>query len=120
MDITVFGGRLKRGEDGLWRWADTGEVEPRVRDLTLGHLAPSWPVYGGFVHISRNWREQVRDEDVARAVEGLLSLARPYPSEGLRRSYILPVEEWDRVMGEVVGAQWPKEHEEDILRRAGL
>lgn len=137
---TTLGGTLVRHADG-WRWSD-GTPEPRVRSMPLRALAPNFRccTYGGggtYVEIPKLWRSAglwprgVVDPDAARAIDGLIrevgKPARIY-AEGLaelrddhrlrRDGYIVPIAAWDAVMGETIGAEWDREHEEAILAKA--
>ena len=132
---TVLRGALRRAEYGLWEWADTGDPEPAVRDLTLADLAPSWRCThrGGrtFVEVPADWQRDVADPDVQEAVAELLQIAGVYAdiyAEGLAEAldlhravipgWLVPVEAWDARMSEVVGAQWDRKDEQRILARA--
>jgi hypothetical protein len=132
---TVLGGALRRAEYGLWEWADTGDPEPAVRDLTLADLAPSWRCVrrGGqsFVEVPADWEHDVTDPDVREAVAELLQ-AEGVPAwtyaEGLAEAldlhrvtipgWLVPVAAWGARMSEAVGAQWDRKDEQRILARA--
>lgn len=131
---TVLRGALRRAEYGLWEWADTGDPEPAVRDLTLADMAPSWRCicYGGrtFVEVPADWQRDVDDPYVRKAVAELLQEGTPawIYAEGLAEAldlhsaaipgWLVPVEAWDARMSEVVGAQWDRKDEQRILARA--
>jgi hypothetical protein len=133
--ITALNGALRRGEDGRWYWAD-GTPEPRVYDMRLADIAPSFRCIrygsGTYVEIPRNWQRRISDRHVTVAVEYLIDHhGKPADifGEGIAEAldehrvtvpgYLVPIEEWDRIMNGVIGAQWDIANEADILARAG-
>ena len=134
--VTALGGALERRARDVWVWTDTWERELRVRDLRVIDLAPNYRVTtladgSGFVEVPKRWRKDVTDPDVEEAIIRLLALhgepAAIYaegPAEMLRyhrvstRGWRVPLEEWDREMGRVIGARWDKADEPALLERA--
>ncbi|GBC87323.1 hypothetical protein HRbin12_01326 [bacterium HR12] len=132
---TALGGALRRVAKDVWVWTDTGERELRVRDLTLRDLAPSYRViFRGehhLVEVPELWRKDVSDPDVEEVLTHLLAeqgRAADIYAEGLAellddhrarsRGFLVPLEAWDEAMSRVVGCQWDRADEEEIMARA--
>jgi hypothetical protein len=136
---TALGGTLRRHLDG-WRWAD-GTPEPRVRDMALADVAPSWRCasYGSgtVVEIPRRWPDARYwpgarvDPEAARAIAALIAacgtpsaiyaerLAEALDEHRLTAArYIVPRGQYDAAMREPCGCWWDTSHEADILARA--
>lgn len=131
--ITELDGTLRRGTKG-WYWSD-GLFEPRVRDLRLEELAPPWRCVRrgtyAWVEIPTDWRFQVRDEELERAVT---ELVRDYATIGsirdqgaasavgergqLRSGYRVPIKAWQLIMQQPVGATWNVADDAAIRDRA--
>lgn len=134
--VTALGGALIRHESGMWCWPD-GTPEPRVRDMLLRDLVPSWrcitigdpPVT--YVEIPRDWRHDVADRHARVVLESLIE-RHGQPTDiyaeaiaeavDYHRVYIagyrVPYEAWRQAMHAVVGVWWDKDDEADILLRA--
>lgn len=132
--MRALSGALVRLDSGAWQWSD-GTPEPRVRDMTIGSLAPSFRcrTYGDgscYVELPSNWRRLVSDNDASAAIASLVRDAksarifaepsRPDGVAGSRAGYLLPIAAWDAAMAAVVGCWWDKDQESDILARAAL
>ncbi len=69
---TALEGALVRRAPNVWVWADTGEAEPRVRDLLVLDLAPNYRVIarGGrrYVEVPRDWPRDVTDPDLEESL----------------------------------------------------
>ncbi len=132
---TALEGALVRRAPNVWVWADTGEAEPRVRDLRVLDLAPNYRVitWGGrrYVEVPSDWPRDVTDPDVEESLRRLC--ARPVVdiyAEGVAEAldyhrvvspgYLVPLEEWDEEMGRVIGAAWDGRDEPLLLERARL
>lgn len=131
--ISEFDGALRRDHRG-WYWAD-GERESRVRDLLLADLAPEWRCVRrgqlAWVEIPTDWRSSVTHDELVRAVT---ELVRDYASigpiddigavsavgrRGQRRSgYRVPLQIWQMIMAQPVGATWDALDDEAIRERA--
>jgi hypothetical protein len=134
---TALRGALVRRAPNVWAWADTGEVEPRVRDLRVRDLAPNYRVIargGGrrYVEVPRDWPRDVTDPDVEEALRRLCA-RRPVVdiyAEGVAEAldyhrvtspgYLVPLKEWDAEMDRVIGATWLQRDEPALLERARL
>jgi hypothetical protein len=131
---TVFGGALVRRGPNVWAWADTGEPDPRVWDLTVRDLAPTYRIATRqgrrCVKVPRDWHKDVTDPDAEESLR-LLCGRRPLAAiyaEGVAEvldephatipGYLVPLEEWDAEMNRVVGAAWSQEDEPALLERA--
>ena len=117
---TVLGGALERRGPDDWAWTDSGEKEPRVRDMRLVDLAPNYRVvkFGSgerFVEVPVGWDAEVADPDV---LETLVRLIVRYGELAADNGWRVPLEEWDRELGRVVGAWWDKADEPALLERA--
>lgn len=135
---TTLDGALRRHPDG-WHWAD-GTPEPAVRDMHLSDLAPNFRVIATgpsrYVEVPASWRSrrwwptgQV-DPDVVREITALVARARPAQvyADGLAEiadhhrasvsGYLVPVEQWDAAMIDVIGVWWASEDEARILATA--
>jgi len=132
-EITELNGALRRDSRG-WYWAD-GEREPRVRDLLLEEIAPDWRCVRrgrlAWVEIPTDWRSTVVHDELVRAVT---ELVRDYASigpiddigaaanvgrRGHRRSgYRVPLQMWQMIMTQPVGATWDTSNDEAIRQRA--
>ena len=135
-NVTVLGGALERRGPDDCAWTDTGEPEPRVRDMKLIDLAPNYRVvkFGDgshFVEVPMGWGAEVTDPDVMEVLVRLvvrygepatIFVERPARRPNHRRSpyngWRVPLEEWDREMGRVVGVWWDKPDEPAVLERA--
>lgn len=132
-EITELGGALRRAPGG-WYWAD-GTFEPRVRDLYLEELAPDWRCVRharfAWVEIPTDWRFQVKDDEVRRAVNELVrdyatigsihddSAAAAVGRRGQRRSgYRVPIRAWRLIMHQPAGAAWSRSDDAAIRERA--
>lgn len=130
--MTTLNGTLVRQPDG-WSWKD-GTPEPRVCDRPMAYFAPNFRVCGGHVEIPRGWERMYywdHAADTHRAIRGLIREAGKEGGVFAERvagliddhriyqpGWRVPVEMWDAVMAEPVGAGWDGEHEADILARA--
>jgi len=121
--------------DGAWQWR-TGEYEPRVRSMRLQDLAPSFRVSAdGQVEIPKDWRGARHwpggkiDQDALEAIERLTArpmgmvyaedTARQLDDHRLQRpGYLIPLAEWDEVMGAVIGCWWDQSDESAIIAKA--
>lgn len=132
-EITELDGTLKRGPSG-WFWSD-GTFEPRVRDLTLEELAPSWRcvrfAQHTWVEIPTDWRFRVGHAELRRAVS---ELVRDYSTIGairddgassvvgyrgqMRSGYRVPLRAWKLIMQQPIGATWDESDDEDIRAHA--
>lgn len=132
-EITDLDGALRRG-DGGWYWAD-GTFEPRVRDLLLEELAPDWRCVRrgscAWVEIPTEWRTEVHDDELTRAVT---ELVRHYADIGpihdrgaaaavgerghARSGYRVPLEAWRVIMQQPCGATWDPTQDADIRAEA--
>ena len=132
-EISELGGTLRRRADG-WYWADD-TFEPRVRDLLLEELAPDWRCVRrgryAWVEIPTDWRFHVHDDELERAITELVrdyatigsirdeSAARQVGERGqLRSGYRVPINAWEVVMRQPVGATWNVSDDAAIRRRA--
>ncbi len=132
-EITELNGALRRNSRG-WYWRD-GEHEPRARDLLLEEIAPEWRrVRRGrleWIEIPTDWRTTVEHDELIRAVT---EMVRDYASigpiddvgaatavgrRGHRRSgYRVPLQIWQMIMTQPIGATWEALDHEAILLRA--
>ncbi len=131
-EITELDGTLRRGPNG-WYWSD-GTFEPRVRDLMLEELAPSWRcvrfAHRTWVEIPTDWRFRVEHAELRRAVS---ELVRDYSTIGairddgaasvigrgqMRSGYRVPLRAWELIMQQPVGATWGAADDADIRAHA--
>jgi hypothetical protein len=132
-EIRELGGTLRRGSDG-WYWCDD-RFEPRVRDLLLEELAPDWRCVRrgryAWVEIPTDWRFTIHDDELERAVTELVrdyatigsirdeSAARNVGERGqLRSGYRVPIEAWQLIMRQPIGATWSVSDDTAIRARA--
>jgi hypothetical protein len=113
----------------LWAWADIGEPEPRVWDLTVRDRAPNYriAVRDGrrYVEAPRDWHRDVTDPDVEETLRLLCSRRPPRAiyAEGVADpnatvpGSLVPLEEWDAEMNRVVGTAWDRETQPALLER---
>lgn len=137
---TALGGTLERRDDG-WNWRD-GIREPRVRDMLLNELTPNFRCtqHAGGTHVEiphdwdalKYWPAGQQDPDAANAIRELVqssaAIEAPSYAEGLaemlddhrlaKHGWLVPIEQWDAVMRELIGCWWEKRDEEEILARA--
>ena len=127
---STLSGTLLRHADG-WRWSD-GTPEPRVHDLRpAGHY--NFRIRGSrHVEIplglarENDDLEWVLRRGYAESWDGDVvgpddrdPLGRVAPGKRAARVLLVPIGDWDRwASTTIIGAEWDREHEEEILSRA--
>ena len=131
--MTALDGALERHADG-WRWRD-GTPEPLVRDMLASRHYGFRIRESRYVEVpiglarenddlawvqlaaDRGELEESWDGDVVGPDDRSL-LGEVRPEKRAARVWLVPIATWDERNRQPIGAEWDREHEDAILRRA--
>lgn len=133
--LTWLEGTLVYDEkETVWRWCD-GTEEPRVFTLRQELFAPDFMRAQSegdiYVFVPGNWKTNYRTrlneamrDDIAQLVENSGVPLREHPElcANMKRQatasvdgWLVPIDDWDAIMGQPVGAAWEPEDQDDLL-----